>query len=554
MLEVVTNDNIQLSFDDLKNKLSELVAKRDYLNPNSEIFNILFGSTELNKAQLKAYCLEIIKNKSELANFKSIYKAAETEHKQAQIALNKDYTPPYINDNGGVNEGLFTEYCKQQFIYKIVKSTGLDNEILYMYDSQKGYYKAISKNEMKGKIFELLPENLRSSYIAEAVYKNLLSSTDDNVIVSFNSFNTDENIINLRNGIYNIISGELKPHTPKILSSLQLNCNYDVNAKCPVFIKYIEDLQTKSDGSIDYDGIKAIQEYIGICISNEFVANRLKKSLWLYSIEGNTGKTRLIDIISALLGENNVAVMDIQKLSNNNFASYQLYGKRAMVKGDQSAADIEDSSVFKSITGGDKIFAEKKGKQGFDFRFRGGIIIGCNGLPYFKDDKGNHLFHRLVIIPCTNVITDNKKDTDLPNKLRNELDGIFLWALEGLKRLKANNWTMTQSKYMIEVLKEYRAGCDTVYAFVDENFDITKDFSNDRIKVADFYTQYSLWCANNDRQRVDKKNISKRMEGYGIIKAQYHGIYHFKGIKPKIFTDEGTVSQQEIDDIFGKSC
>ncbi len=548
MLEVVTNDNIQLSFDDLKNKLSELVAKKDYLNPNSEIFNILFGSTELNKAQLKAYCLEIIKNKSELTNFKSIYKAAETEHKQAQQVLNKNYS--FINDNGGVNEGLFTEYCKQQFTYKIVKSTGLDNEILYMYDSQKGYYKAISKNEMKGKIFELLPENLRSSYIAEAVYKNLLSSTDDNVIVSFDDFNTDENIINLRNGIYNIISGELEPHTPKILSSLQLNCNYDVNAKCPVFIKYIEDLQTKADESIDYDGIKAIQEYIGICISNQFVANRLKKSLWLYSIAGDTGKTKLIDVISALLGENNVAVMDIQKLSNNNFASYQLYGKRAMVKGDQSAADIEDSSVFKSLTGGDKIFAEKKGKQGFDFRFRGGIIIGCNGLPYFKDDKGNHLFNRLVIIPCTNVITDDKKDTDLPNKLRNELDGIFLWAMEGLKRLKANNWTITQSKYMIDVLREYRGDCDTVFAFIDENFDITKDFSNDRIKVADFYTQYSLWCDNNNRQRVDKKNISKRMEGIGIIKGKYCGNICFRGIKPKAFIDDGYMEEKDSESIF----
>lgn len=549
-VEEVTKDNAQLSYEDTKNKLAELIKQKDYLNQNSEIFSILFSGTELNRVQLKAHCFNIIEDKSELATFKSICKAAENEHKQAQKALNRDCAPPFINDNGGVNEGLFTEYCKNEFEYILVRTQGQDNEILYIYEN--GVYRVVSKNEIKGKILNLLPEDLRSNYIAEAVYKNLLSSSDMEKIKKFDELNIDNSIINLKNGLYRVSTGELIEHSSEYYSSVQLNCAYDITAKCPVFDRYINDLCTMSDGEVDIRAKEAIQEYMGLILSNENIPARVKAALLLVSYEGNTGKTQLINIIELLLGEVNTTSKSIQELSER-FATSALYGKRLVTSGDQTNTDIEDSSIFKQITGGDTIFAEKKGKDGFNFKFKGGILIACNGLPYFKDDKGNHIYKRLIIVPCTNVIPEEKRDTELLKKMAAELDGIFLWAMEGLKRLKSNNWVITQSDRMKQAMEEYKTESNTVYAFVKEGFDITLNTKKDRIKVSDFYNRYSVWCDDSGHMPVSKKNISKRMESLGITKGPYDGYTCFKGIKAKSFVDDGTVEPNDIENIFGKS-
>lgn len=132
-------------------------------------------------------------------------------------------------------------------------------------------------------------------------------------------------------------------------------------------------------------------------------------------------KTQFINLLSAMLGNDKTANVPIQNMNEESkFALGEIVGKRLINVGDQTSSEIKDSSIFKQLTGGDEIKCEKKGKQPFNYRYDGGIIIACNNLPTFTDDKGGHLFERLCIVPCTNTIARERRDVFLLDKMLKE--------------------------------------------------------------------------------------------------------------------------------------
>ena len=184
--------------------------------------------------------------------------------------------------------------------------------------------------------------------------------------------------INVKNGLFNIKTKELESHNPDIKSTIRLNCNYDPNAAEPKdWIKFIETL-SNNDKEVE----SVLQEWFGLALSNVDIS-KVKKCLILYSAVGDTGKTQYNKVLANILGLNSISSTPIQELTVR-FATSNLYGKRMNIVDDQSAINIEDSSIFKAITGGGNIDIEFKGKSTFSYHYRGGISVCCNDLPYIK--------------------------------------------------------------------------------------------------------------------------------------------------------------------------
>lgn len=241
----------------------------------------------------------------------------------------------------------------------------------------------------------------------------------------------------------------------------------------------------------------------------------------------------------------------MQKLSDR-FSLGNIYGKRIISIGDQTAEDILDSSTYKQLTGGDYVNIELKGKQSFIYLFKGGILVACNNLPCFTDDKGGHIFERMIIVPCTNVIPANKRNKNLTNELLEEADGIFVWFLEGLHRLIDNNLNFTESEKINQTVNDFRNNIDTLYHYISENYEITEN-KMDRIKKTEFEARYTTWCADNEYKAISKKNIKERAAKIGINKTIYCGIDHYTNIKYKeIKKIEKVTDQEEIKEIFPK--
>lgn len=426
-----------------------------------------------------------------------------------------------------INEGLLAQSIEKSLEYILLRKKGIEFDRFYVYEN--GVYNECKKAEVKSHIKKYLPSHIVKDSVLNNVYGLLLSSNSK--VHDFEEVNADERYINLKNGIYDIHSRKLLPHTPELLSTYQLKCSYLEKAPQPQqWLKYINDFCT-TEGIVDKQQIAVLQEWMGLILSNVAVY-RTKKCLALYSPLGNTGKSIFIRTVVDMLGVDMTINIPIQALSDR-FSMADVYGKRLIAIGDQKQADIEDSSVFKQITGGDPLRIEKKGKDSFSYKFSGALIMACNGLPSFTDDKGGHVFERMEVMECKNAIPQEKRDPVLYDKITKEFDGIFMWALEGLQRLMANNYVFTQSNANLITLSEYRSRLDTVFAFLKENCEITGDAKKDRIKKTLFEQDYSNWCYLNELNPLHKKNIAKRMEENGVECSVYCGYCCYKGIRYK---------------------
>lgn len=427
-----------------------------------------------------------------------------------------------------VNPDKLAHSISKNLDYIILKKKGSEVADFYVY--VKGVYEKCSKQEFKSYIKSYIPLGFASDNILNNIY-SLLGCISEKIL-EFDDADSNENIINLKNGVLDIDKNILMEHSPKYISTIQLNCNYNPEAKATRFLEFINRLCSDKNGNVDNEKLLLIQEWTGLLLSNINIS-RVKKCFLLYSAVGNTGKSVFLNMICRILGGKHTINIPIQNMSDR-FALSDLYGKRLDVVGDQRADAIENSSGFKQLTGGDRVKVEFKGKQSFDWNFRGGIVVSCNNLPYFADDKGGHIFERLSIIPCDNSIPLEERDGTLIDKIAEESDGIFLWALEGLKRLRDNNYRFTKCEATEAILYEYRSKMDTIYRFIDECYAKTKN-RQDRVRKSEFEVKYQKWCVENEYIALKKKNIRERVEKNGVDCVKANGIFVYIGLKEKEF-------------------
>ena len=462
--------------------------------------------------------------------------------------LEEEFAPWIYHTDKGVikiNQDKLATCIANTMEYLLVKHKGTEKEDIYLYEN--GVYNISNKNNVKGAIKRYLPIGLATDNLLNNVYNLLLCMNSKSYTIE--QLNTDTNYINLKNGLYDIKQDKLIPHTPEILSTIQLNCNYVKDyEKPPKWLAYLKDLCRDENGNVDKEKAHLLQEWLGLIISN-IPVYRVKSCLILFSSLGDTGKSIYLNIITYLLGTYNTINIPIQKLSDN-FSLSGAYGKRAIVVGDQKSEDIKDSSIFKQITGGDSLEIEFKGKTKFSYLFNGGLIIACNDLPNFTDDKGGHIFNRLCIVPCTNVIPKDKRNGNLFNELLEEIDLIFMWALKGLKRLIENNFKFTVCEASEDAKIEFREKIDTLFNFINENYIIT-DNKMDRIKKTEFESDYIKWCQDNERTPMNKRNIKDRMNKIGcILTKDSKGNRCYQYLIINIISDESPMSDKEAKDIF----
>lgn len=412
------------------------------------------------------------------------------------------------------------KYMRGHCAYLVVRKRGYDSEFLYWYEN--GYYSLLSPNEFKGKIKSFIPDELCKPHAWEEVYKHLMT---DVAVTNFEVLDACKQYINLKNGLYNIETKQLEPHSKEVISTIQLNATYNKEASKPTLWLQFIDTLTNGDTTL----AAVLQEWFGLTISN-IPGYLTKKCLGLASPVGNTGKTQFNNMLAHMIGRENICASSIQQFEKN-FGMGSLYGKKAVLIDDQTSTTIEDSSNFKKLTGGGLVDCELKGKQAFPYIFKGTITFGCNDLPYFKGDKGSHLFDRFIIIPCDRVLSEEERKSDILEQMKEEGEGILLWALEGLHRLIDDDYRFTRSEASIKALEEYRGMNDSLYSFINENYIKTND-KKDRVLKTDLEKAYHDWCTEEDIEPIKKKNVASRALKHGIklIKSNQ---YYYVGIKKK---------------------
>lgn len=446
------------------------------------------------------------------------------------FALIKEEDPVYaswVTDKGKINPSLLADAILEQQHVIVARNPGTKADQVLWY--RGGVYHACSETEVQSEVDKYLPP-----YISNP---STLRQTSQMIVVrakpiEYDEINADERYINVKNGLITVPEFKLVPHTPRLLSTVQLSCEYDPRAKAPVWENFKRDYCKDEDGIVDEEMLRLDRMKAGIILSSIY-GYRLKGAFVQYSVEGNTGKSVDCDILTYLLGQDNTANVSFQDMSNDRWATGRCWGKRLVVVGDQGKESIKDSSTFKQLTGGDSISAELKGLQHFMYKFRGVILVSCNHLPVFEDDKGDHMSERLNFIHSRNVIEEEDRDIYLRDKLENEASGILNWALEGLKDFIKNKNKLCKCKSSEDLMAEYRCRYDTFYSFIYDCCDLTKDKAS-YIRKTDLEAEYERYCNANELTPIYKKNIKDRAASHGIPLKTLHGTPVYRGIRFKL--------------------
>ena len=271
----------------------------------------------------------------------------------------------------------------------------------------------------------------------------------------------NRHVINVKNGLLDLDTLQLQPHTPDYLSTAQIDVLYNPEAKAPKITKFFQEVAQSGD-------VALIEEIIGWLLWPDY---HVHKAIMLVG-PGRNGKGTLLRLITAFMGRKSISNVTLQDLVSDTFAKSDLYGKLANIGGDLPSKDLSDTAAFRNLTGGDDNRAQEKYRPAFNFRNKAKMLFSANVLPRSNDDTFA-FYSRWLLLEFLNrfVLDDGTADPDLDEKLQTpeELSGLLNIALNGLKRLKANGWKFSYTKTAEDVERMYKRNANPVFAFlIDE--------------------------------------------------------------------------------------
>jgi len=322
--------------------------------------------------------------------------------------------------------------------------------------------------------------------------------------------------INCKNGMVNAFTGEITAHNPNYRSLNQLNVEYDPNAKSEKLEQVLRDILV-DDKNPDETKVDLFYEFLGWTIYNGDI--NMKKMLFLLG-KGNNGKSVLLTLINSLLGSSNYSSLKLKAIAEDQFAAADLFGKLANINGDLDSTDITETSLIKQLTGGDVVQVDQKYKERLQFQNRAKLYFALNDLPVIRD-YSQAFFKRLIILDTPNTFRpgDEKYDPDLTQKITTESvkSALLNKALEGLKRLKLNDWQFTECPSSMEQVKEYQVEANLVIAFLDE---MCVEKPGKSIVKQELYEIYDRWSRVNNYHPFGKRKFLARVRDNPIIRVK----------------------------------
>lgn len=193
-----------------------------------------------------------------------------------EINLNSDivdnlfwvhYQVKVVNDKTKVETKIFcsqlANFIRNNVYYFFVRNTAKSGILRYFY--LDGYYKLVTDEEVKGIIKSFIPLELQKIKDIIEVFKLLET---DLKFITIDKLNTNQDIINFQNGILQLSTGELKPHSPDYISTIRIPCNYNKIVDVPqnrYFTRFINKL-TNNDKEVK----RLIYQIMGVTLSNVY--------------------------------------------------------------------------------------------------------------------------------------------------------------------------------------------------------------------------------------------------------------------------------------------
>jgi putative DNA primase/helicase len=316
----------------------------------------------------------------------------------------------------------------------------------YLYDYLSPLaYSAGQFWQYKDGVWKIYPEEQIASVLTHALKERVQGRMIEGVLtvlrgliyVPEDRWEPDPYMINVKNGMLDIRSMVLRPHSADYYSRVQLPVTYNPEAPVGEWYAFLESIfpedHEKDEATGRYKNYLnkhvLAQQFAGYCLLRDC---RYQKAMFLYG-SGSNGKSTFLNVIGAVLGAENTCSLSLTTLGER-FKSIYLHNKMANLASETNPKAAMESDIFNSVVAGDEITAEEKYGKSLKFRPFCKFIISMNESPMVQD-KSYAFERRVLVLNFNRRFTPEEIDPQMSEKLMAELDGVFNWMVEGLKIL-----------------------------------------------------------------------------------------------------------------------
>ncbi|WP_073953761.1 phage/plasmid primase, P4 family [Thalassospira sp. TSL5-1] len=303
----------------------------------------------------------------------------------------------------------------------------------------------------------------------------------------------DPYLLNVQNGTIRMQGAcdELRDHDRGDRLAKIMNVEYDPDATCPTFNKFLSEVQPDEEIRL------FLQIWSGYCLTG---ITSEQKLVFNYG-EGGNGKSVFIDLIAKMMGPYSLSLPFASLLRDDRKRGSEATPDLARLPGARlvRASEPEKGSRFaeatiKAITGGEEITVRHLNYGFFDFVPQFKLTLSGNHKPAIRgQDRG--IWRRFLLVPWEVNVPEEKQDKDLPAKLWAERSGVLNWLLDGVRIWLERGLFVPDA--VLAATNEYRADSDPIGRFLNE---CVKPSKYCAVQAAAMYDAYKSWCnANAER-------------------------------------------------------
>jgi putative DNA primase/helicase len=334
-----------------------------------------------------------------------------------------------------------------------------------------------------------------------------LAQASPALAVTFDQFDQDPDLFNVRNGVVHLPTGELRPHDPGLMLHRQSPVDYPADPSCPLFLAFLEQV---SDG--DPDWTDNLQRALGYCLSGYVQEERA--FFWLGI--GANGKSVLGNLIRHVFGTYAASAPSTFLMQSRRDAGSatpelaMLPGVRLLMANEVEAGSRLSAHMLKVATSTEHIAARPLYGHPMSFKPTHKMIIRGNHRPIIVDDDEG-IWRRIDLVPFDLKLKPDQRDGGLEARLMREAPGILAWMVRGFALWREHG--LKQCRRVRDASLAYRKDSDLLGQWMDDACDVGQGFE---VPQRHAYGQFRAWCQDQGLRQPSKKAFTRGLRERGV--------------------------------------
>lgn len=424
--------------------------------------------------------------------------------------------PKKVTNDKNLTRDQFEKELIKKYRFKSLK----DTKEIYYYDAKNGIYRNGADWLIEQECVKFDPEvktNNENDIKNRIIWANYIDRTE---------FDPDIEWLCCENVMANLLTGEVKDHSPDFMATVQIPHVY--LHRTPYIPRPEKILKFLHEVMASADDVEMFLDFLAYCLWRDFPFHRFL----LFNGSGRNGKGVTTELMTKFLGRENISNETLERLLSNNFASARLFGKLANIDADLSSEELKKTGMLKKITGNDSIPGEFKFKPAFDFKNYAKLIFSANKIPETPDES-DAFFARPLIINYPNQYLGKKANPYLIDELTTPQEMSALLSLV-LKRLPSVLKNGISTKSTIEdTYVKYMQSSDPIRLFSEMSIKIIDNSWETKDAV---YSAYERFCLDKNLPKESSETFSRRLkeQGFGYKQKKIDSVKYWLWINMQL--------------------